>query len=139
VALEIEDFSRCGGCTLKAIEQVFMPEQRVAKYVHPLKALIDNDPRMQAALREYSEKIRAAGYNYNHPDDVETDIQERLDVITQKGTIPLQGMSADQLAALKKLQDYEREVSRINQKLLEDIFEPVEDKIEKELYAREVK
>ena len=53
VGVEIEDFSRCGGCTREAIEQVFDAEQLDATYYNPLDALINNDPRMKAALREY--------------------------------------------------------------------------------------
>ena len=52
VGLELENFSRCGGCTVKAIEQVFTPEQLKSTYYNPLDALINNDPRMKAALRQ---------------------------------------------------------------------------------------
>ncbi len=82
VALEIENFSRCGGCTLKAIEQVFKPEQLKASYYNPKDAIINRDPRMRAALRKYSEEMRKNGFEYNHPDEVETDLRERLYAIT---------------------------------------------------------
>ena len=39
VGLELENFSRCGGCTLKAIEQVFKPEQLKGTYYNPKDAL----------------------------------------------------------------------------------------------------
>ena len=52
VGLDTEDFSRCGGCTLKAIEKVFEPEQLKTTYSNPKDVLIDKDPRMKAALRE---------------------------------------------------------------------------------------
>ena len=110
VALELENFSRCGGCTLKAIKQVFKPEQLKATYYNPKDALINKDPRMKAALRKYAEKMREAGFDYNHPDEVETDIRERLDAITGGKTVPVEQMSPEQQAALKKLQEYERRV-----------------------------
>jgi hypothetical protein len=139
VALEAEDFSKCGGCTLKAIQRVFKPEQLQSTYVNPLTALIDKDPRMRVALRKYAEKMRAAGFDYNHPDEVETDIKKRLDAILGGGAPPVEKLSPDQQAALKKLQEYERKATKVNQELQGEIFEPVEEQIEKELYAREVK
>src|SRR5262249_39236237 len=50
VALEIEDLSRTGGCTRKAISEVFKPEQLKASHYNPQDALINRDPRMKAAL-----------------------------------------------------------------------------------------
>ncbi len=139
VGMEIEDVSRCGGCTRKAIEQVFKPEQTKATYYNPKDAFINRDPRMKAALRVYSAQMREAGFDYNHPDEVEADIRERLNAITGGGTISVEQMNPDQLAALKKLQDYERQVAVKNFELQEDIFDPVEERIEKELFAAEVK
>ncbi len=139
VGLDIENFSRCGGCTLKAIEQVFKPEQLLTTYYNPRDALVKNDPRMKAALREYADEMRKEGFEYNHPDDVENDIRERLYAVTGGGTIPVESMSTEQTAAVKKLQDLERKVAVINLKLQEDIFDPVEERIEKELFSRKVK
>jgi hypothetical protein len=139
VALEIENFSRCGGCTLKAIEQVFKPEQLKATYYNPKDAMINRDPRMRAALRTYAEEMRKGGFDYNHPDEVETDIRERLYAITGGATVPVAQLSADQQEALKKLQEYERRVAVIDFELMEEVFDPVEEKIEKEMFAREVK
>lgn len=139
VGLETENFSRCGGCTRKAIEQVFNPEQLKASYYNPKDALINKDPRMKAALREFAARIREKGFDYNHPDEVETDVRERLYAITGGGTIPVEKMPPQQRAALKELQDYERRVAVITFELQEEIFEPVEDRIEKEMFAREVK
>ena len=139
VGFETENFSRTGGCTRKAIEQVFEPEQLKATYYNPKDALINKDPRMKAALRKYAAEMRKAGFEYNHPDEVESDIRERLAALTNGGTIPVEKMSPEQRAALKTLQDYERRVAAKNFKLQEEVIDPVEAKIEKELFAREVK
>jgi len=48
-------------------------------------------------------------------------------------------MLPEQLAALKKLQDYELRVAKKSFALEEDVIDPVEDKIEKEMFARETK
>ena len=139
VGLETENFSRIGGCTRKAIEQVFEPEQLKATYYNPKDALVNKDPRMKAALRYYAREMRKAGYEYNHPDEVEPDIRERLAAITNGGTIPVEKMSPEQRAALKKLQDYERRVAAKNFQLQKEVFEPVEEKILEELFARKPK
>ena len=139
VGLEIENFSRCGGCTLKAIEQVFKPEQLKEAYYNPKDAMINKDPRMKAALRKYADEMREAGFDYNHPDEVEADIMRRFYAITGGETVPLENMSTEQRFALKKLQTHERRAAIISFRLAEEIFDPVEEQIEKEMYAREVK
>ncbi len=138
VALEAENFSRCGGCTLKAIQQVFAPDQLKATYYNPKDAIINKDPRMKAALRKYSDQMRAAGFDYNHPDQVEPDIRERLAAITGGELIPVEKMTSEQKAALKKLQEHERRVGALSCKLQKQLFDPVEEQIEKEMYARPV-
>lgn len=74
-----------------------------------------------------------------HPDEVETDIRNRLAELTGGETIPVEQMTPEQRAGLKKLQEYERRVALVAFELQEEIFEPVEEQIEKEMYAREVK
>ena len=110
-----------------------------ASYYNPKDALINKDPRMKAALREFAAEMRKAGFNYNHPDDVEPDIRERFYAITGGGTVPIEKLSPEQRDALKKLQDFERRVAVKCLELAEEIFDPVEEQIEKELFAREVK
>ena len=139
VALEIENFSRCGGCTMEAIKKVFESEQLKTTYYNPLDALISKDPRMKAALREYAAAMREAGFDFSHPDEVEPDLRQRLHSITGNGSIPADKLSPEQSAALKKLQEDERRIAVLTIRLEEKFFEPVEDQIEKEMFAREVK
>jgi hypothetical protein len=138
VALEAENFSRCGGCTLTAIKQVFKPDQLKATYYNPKDAIINKDRRMKAALRKYADQMRAAGFDYNHPDQVEPDIRARLAAITGGQTIPAEKMSPEQNTGLKKLQEFERRAGAISYKLQKELFDPVEEQIEKEMYARPV-
>lgn len=138
VGLETEDFSRTGGCTRKAIEQVFEPEQLKATYYNPLDAMINKDPRMIAALERFAKEIRKAGFDYNHPDEIEGDIRDRLYSITGGGTVPVEKLSSEARAALKNLQAYEKAVSLIAFDLVSEIFEPVEERIQRELFARRV-
>ena len=138
VAVEIENFSRCGGCTRKAIEQVFKPEQLKPSYYNPQNAFINNDPRMKAALRKFAAEMKKAGFDYTHPDDVEPDIRTRLAALTNGGTILVEKMSPDQRNELKKLQDYERRVAAKTFKLQEEVLGPVEEQIQQELFSRKV-
>lgn len=137
VAIEIEDFSQTGGCTRKAIEQVFKPEQLSASYYNPKDALINQDPRMVAALAKFSDCMRAEGFEYSHPDDIEPDIRKRLNAITNG--LPLEALSADALAALQKLQAEERASAVLSFDCAERYFEPVEALIEIEMFASPIK
>ena len=133
VALEIEDFSRTGGCTRQAIEQVFTPEQMSASYYNPLDVLIRQDPRMAAAITKFTECVRAAGFDYAHPDDIEPDFRRRLAEIT--GGLPVESLSPDARAALEALRAEELAVGIVTFDCETKIIEPVEDRIERELYA----
>jgi hypothetical protein len=135
VTLEAEDFSRTGGCTRAAIEQVFTPEELSVNYANPLDFMVEQDPRMVTALEEFAACIRAEGFDYNHPDQIEEDIRERLDAIT--GGDPLEALSADAQAALTELQGEERAVAAVAFDCEEEIVVPVEEQILSELHARQ--
>jgi hypothetical protein len=139
VGLETENFSRCGGCTLEAIKQVFKPEQLKASYYNPIDAKVRNHKIMKEAVREFQAKMSKAGYQYNHPDEVEPDIRERLAAITGGGTIPVEKMSPEQQAQLKALRAYELKVAKVSFELQTTIIDPAEEKVQKELFSREVK
>ena len=138
LALETENLSQTGGCTRKAVEQVFKPDQLKAAYYNPQDALIRNDRRMKAAVAFYAREMKKAGFDYGHPDEVEPDIRTRLNAMTDNGRIPVDKLSVDQRAALKKLQAYELAVAAKSVKLQEEVLLPVEERIQEELFARKV-
>ena len=138
VGLERENLSQVGGCTLEAVKQVFSPEQLATSYYNPKDALVNKDPRIKAALRKFAAEMRKHGYDYSHPDEAGPDIRKRLAVLTNGGTLLVEKMSAEQLAAFKNLQNYERRVAMKNHELAEKYFKPVEEQIEKEMFARGV-
>jgi hypothetical protein len=138
VALETENLSQTGGCTRRAAEQVFKPEQLKATYYNPQDALINNDRRMKAALSLYAREMKKSGFDYTHPDQVEPDIRSRLAALTDNERIPVEKMSAEQKAALKKLQEYERAVAVKSFKMQEEVLGPVEERIQQELFSRKV-
>jgi hypothetical protein len=136
VALETENFSLCGGCTQKAIQQVFNTEQLKPAYYNPKDALVNQHPRMKAALRDYAREMKKAGFDYSHPDEVEADIRARLNSLTNGGKIPVEKMTPDQRAALAKLQEYERRAALKSHKLAEKLIVPTEEKIHEEMFSR---
>jgi hypothetical protein len=139
VALEIEDLSRTGGCTRKAISEIFKADQLKSTYYNPKDALINKDPRMRAALAKWGREMKKAGFDmYDHPDEIEHDVRKRLSALTEGGKLVLEKMSPDQKAALRKLQDFERAVAVKSHKLKEELIAPVEERIEKEMFARKV-
>ena len=138
VALEHETLWQTAACTRKAVEQVFKPNQLHATYVNPHDAVLNKDPRMKAALATYAAEMKKVGYEFNHPDQVEPAIRERLSAITDNGRVPVDKLSPEQSEGLKKLQDYERAVATISVRLHEKVVEPVEERIRKEMFSRKV-
>jgi hypothetical protein len=138
VALETEDLSRTGGCTRKAVAEVFKPDQLKPSHYNPQDALINKDPRMKKALGTWQREMKKAGFDYAHPDEIEPDLRNRLNALTEGGKLLVSKMSPDQRAALKKLQDFERTVAVKSFKLQEDLLDPVEERIQQELFARKV-
>ena len=138
VALETEDLSRTGGCTRKALTETFKPDQLKASHYNPQDALINKDPRMKAALEFWQREMKKAGFEYGHPDEIEPDLRNRLSALTEGGKLLVSKMSADQKAALRKLQDFERLVAAKGFKMSEDMLKPIEEKIQEELFSRKV-
>ena len=138
VALETEDLSRTGGCTRKAVAQVFKPDQLKASHYNPQDALINKDPRMKAALGFWRREMKKAGFDYADPDEIEPDLRNRLNALTEGGKVLVSKMSPAQQAALKELQGFERAVAVKSFKMQEEVLDPVEERIQQELFTRKV-
>jgi hypothetical protein len=138
VALETENLAQTGGCTRKAIDQIFKPEETKPSYYNPQNAFINSDPRMKTALRKFVIEMKKSGFDYNHPDDVEPDIRSQLAALTSNSTIRVDQMTAQQRSEFRKLQDYERRVATKTFELQEKLLTPVEEQIQQELFARKV-
>jgi hypothetical protein len=136
VALETENVSVTGGCTRKAVEQVFKPEHLKASYYNPINEQINKHPQMRWALRYYANEMKKAGFEYSHPDQIEPDLRARLAALTSGGTIPVEKMTAEQKAALKQLQDFERAVAKVSFEISEGTIKQIEEKILEEMFAR---
>jgi hypothetical protein len=103
--LDEEDFSGTGGCTRKAVEQVFTPDQVKGNYVNPKDVLIDSDPRIVEARRKWAQCMKAEGYDYTDQDEIISEYEDRLDELLA-GDEP-QDLTGERAAELKKLQQEE--------------------------------
>ena len=88
---------------------------------------------MVAATEAWSDCIGEEGFDYNNPDEIEEDIQERFDAITE-GQDP-QTLTGSALEALTELQGEERAVAQIDFECAEELLEPVIEQVEAEIYG----
>ncbi|MGH3116523.1 MAG: hypothetical protein ACRDQ2_05315 [Gaiellales bacterium] len=98
-----EDFSGTGGCTRRAVEQVFTKEQLSASYRHPKDILIEQDPRIVEANANWVACMQDAGYHgYLEQDDIIDEFEERFEALTE-GEDPrtLTGARAEKLKQLQ--------------------------------------
>ncbi len=132
-AVEQEDFSQTGGCTRAAADQLYTAEELSGTYINPADLLVDQDPRMIAAIAKWSDCMSAEGYDYSHPDQVKTDLTERLAAVAQ-GQDPAT-LTGPALDALQELQGEELAVARLLKSCEATHIEPVQATIEAELYG----
>lgn len=127
-----EDFSSTGGCTRKAVAQVFTPAQLKGTYVNPKDVLVDSDPRIIEALHNWSKCMHARGYDYKKDqDEIIDEYGERLDQLV--GDSDPTKLTGARLAALHKLQQQEIKVSLADVeceiKYADDVYHQVEIEI----------
>lgn len=132
-ALEEEDFSQTEGCTRSAAEQLFSATELTGSYVNPGDTLIESDKRMIAALKKWSSCMRAAGFDYDHPDAIADDLRERLATITRGQDPKALGSTAQR--DLKALQGEELAIARADTTCFESNVEEVEATVEAEIYG----
>lgn len=133
VSLEAEDFSETGGCTRTAIEQVFSPEELGAAYYNPSDALIEQDPRVIAAISAWSNCMREAGFDYDNPEEIESDLEDRLDAIL--GGADPETLSPAAQADLTELQGEEQATAVADLECELKFIEPAVRQVETELYG----
>jgi hypothetical protein len=135
--LDEEDFSRTGGCTRKAVEQVFTPAQVNGTFVNPKDVLIDSDKRIVEARRKWSECMKGYGYDYlRDQDEIIDDFQVRLDDLTE-GDDPAT-LTGERAAQLRKLQAEEIKVSLADLDCQIKYTDEVYNQVEREVYGHEL-
>lgn len=117
-----EDFEPIGGCTRRAVEASFTPEQLDPNYVHPKDILVEADGRVAAAELAWSDCMGEAGYDYSDQDEIIEEYEDRLDELLD-GDDPedLTGPRVEELADLQaeeiavSLADYQCQVDHLDQ------------------------
>jgi hypothetical protein len=101
--LDEEDFSTTGGCTRKAVAQVFTPEQVKGTFENPKDTLINDDERIVAAREKWSACMRGHGYHYKEDqDEIISEYADRLDkLLGEDDPSSLTGERAGQLRTLQ--------------------------------------
>jgi hypothetical protein len=145
-AVDSGHFDRLGGCTLKATEQVFGGAQVLTQLQGKLDELDDRileDRRMVKAVEKWSSCMAAAGYRYEDPDEIDSDLFKRAEKIV--GPLPGQfatGPPAGQRprpynhAALATLQHDEVAIARRDFSCEQKDIEPVESVVRPQYEAK---
>jgi hypothetical protein len=106
-AVDSGQFDHLGGCTLKATEAVFGGAQVLTQLQGKLDDLddrISQDRRMVKAVAKWSDCMAQAGYRYQDPDEIDSDLFKR----TEKIVGPLPGQFATGPPAGEKPRPYDR-------------------------------
>jgi hypothetical protein len=106
-AVDSGDFTKLGGCTLKATNAVFGGARVLTRLQGKLDQLderILQDQRMVKAIERWAECMAKAGYRYEDPDDIDGELFDRMEKIVG----PLPGQFATGPAPGEKPRRYDR-------------------------------
>jgi hypothetical protein len=138
-AVDSGDFAELGGCTRKATEAVFGGAQVLTQLQGKLDTFeerILQDQRMVRAIESWSKCMAEAGYQYEEPEAIDSDLFERMERIV--GPLPAQfatGPAAGERprpynrAKLAQLQQEEVEIARADHRCEREHITPVEEKV----------
>ncbi|TMM02732.1 MAG: hypothetical protein E6G10_09230 [Actinobacteria bacterium] len=88
-AVDTGDFTKLGGCTLKGTEQVFGGAQvlsQLSSKLDQLEERIFQDQRLVRAVEKWSSCMSKAGYQYEEPEAIDSDLFKRTEQIV--GPVP---------------------------------------------------
>ena len=133
--LDEEDFSQTGGCTRTAVAQVFTKQQIKGTYVNPKDVVVDADPRIIEALRNWSKCMHEKGYEYERDqDEIIEELQDRLEELT--GGDDLSTLTGARLEALHKLQQEEIALALVDLECQIKYTDRVYEEVETEVYGQ---
>lgn len=136
-AFDEEDFSSIGGCTKKAVAQVFTSEQLLGTYVNPKDVAVENDPRVIKAVAEWKKCMEAKDYDgYEEQDEIIEEFETRLDDLL--GEDDPEDLSGAKLTALKKLQQEEIKASLADVDCEIKHTDKVYEQVEIEIFGRKI-
>jgi hypothetical protein len=90
-AVDSGDFTKLGGCTLKATEAVFGGAQVITQLQNKLDQLDERilaDQRMVKAVERWTACMANAGYHYEDPDAIDSDLTKRMERIVGPVSTP---------------------------------------------------
>jgi hypothetical protein len=138
-AVDSGDFEALGGCTRKATEAVFGGAQVLTEIQGRLDALeerILQDQRMVRAIERWSRCMAEAGFRYDEPEAIDSDLFERMEKIVgplpgQFATGPPAGERPQPYsqAKLTALQHEEVEIAKADHRCELEHITPVEEKV----------
>ncbi|NNC43201.1 MAG: hypothetical protein HKO03_08195 [Acidimicrobiia bacterium] len=102
ITIDDEDFTSTGGCTKKAIDEVFPEEMRTGTFVNPKDVLVESDPRVQLAEQQWIDCMSEEGYEYLDQDEIIDEYEEQYDIIV--GDDDPDELTGTRLDALTELQ-----------------------------------
>jgi hypothetical protein len=133
-ALDAGDFSRLGGCSREAAAQVFGGAdviQSLQAELEELEQRVVSDPRMVAALEDWSACMGEAGYDLARPDEVDSTLTAKLEAIVGPPQRSAAIAAYDQ-AALAALQREEVALVAADISCEEEHLSEVEDEVQVE-------
>jgi hypothetical protein len=138
-AFDTGDFTKLGGCRAKAISTVFGGRTLLSELQGKLDQLdeqIVQDQRMVQANERWRSCMTAVGYHYPEGDDIDVDLQKRLEAIVgpvqgkfATGPPPGQTPQPYDHAALAALQHEELATWRADTACERKYLTPVENKV----------
>jgi hypothetical protein len=136
-AVDSGDFTKLGGCTRKATEQVFGGARLLTRLQGKLDQLderILEDQRMVRALERWTSCMAKKGYRYEDPDDIDEELLNRMEKIVgplpgpfATGPPPGEKPQPYNRAALAKLQRDEIAIGRADYACEHTYITPVEN------------
>jgi hypothetical protein len=138
-AVDSGDFTKLGGCTRKATEKVFGGSQVLTELQGKLDELeerILQDQRMVRAIAAWSSCMAKAGFEYEEPESIDSDLFKRMERIVgplpgqfATGPAPSETPQPYDHAALAKLQRDEVAIARADFACERKHITPVEEKV----------
>ena len=138
-AVDSGDFEALGGCTRKATEAVFGGAPVITHLQGKLDALEERvlqDQRMVRAIENWSKCMAEAGFEYEEPEAIDSDMFQRMEKIVgplpgQFATGPAPGEKARPYnqAKLADLQQQEVALARADHRCEIEHITPVEEKV----------
>jgi hypothetical protein len=138
-AVDRGDFSKLGGCTLKATEAAIGSSRTLTQLQSRLDEMEERmlqDQRMVRAIEAWSKCMADAGYRYEEPEEIDEDLYERAEAIVgtvpgQFATGPAPGVAPGPYdrAALAALQRDEVEIAVADFRCEEREIVPVEERV----------